>query len=117
MPEKASNNPAQDLSPGVPTFGTIKIGQFRGSGAGFGAIRPDRRKYRTFRGLFGDDWDENVSKTVVIPTGLGIGKLIVDGGNGNRTIQVDGEIQGDGGGAAEDGDHALLLIGLPAAES
>lgn len=115
IPTKASNNTGANGAPNVPTSGTIKMDNFRGSKKAFVYTFSATATNQTASTLFGDDYADTYPKEIVINSGVEIGAtatndhaLDIDTGNGGTiTVTNNGTISGAGGAAGADGGDAL----------
>lgn len=111
----AANNNATNLASSVPTSGTIRLDNFRGTAKGFrytfGAGATDQNAST----LFGSDYSVNYPKEIVIDSGVELGATstseealeIDSGGVGTITITNNGTLSGAGGTAGADGGDAF----------
>ena len=106
---KAGDNPAVNLAASVPTSGVIDIQDFHGTAKGFQNTISSTTTNVVANTLFGDDYDVNYPKFIVINSGVTIGGVrsealtIPSGCVGGLTINNAGNIYGAGG-VANGGD-------------
>ena len=118
IPAKASDNQATHLAASVPASGTITFDNFRGTEKGFKYTYSSGATDQNISALFGDDYDLDYPKQVVIDSGVELGAtstteeaLEADTGNGGLagtlTITNNGTITGRGGAAGQAGGDAF----------
>jgi len=104
---KASDNAAVNLAAQVPTSGEISIANFQGQAKGFRYTFTSGATNQNASTLFGDDYDLNYPKEIVINAGVELGATstseealeIPSGGVGTITITNNGTLSGAGGAA------------------
>jgi len=112
---KASDNTADNLASTVPTSGTIQIDDFRGAGKGFRYTYTAGATNQNAATLFGDDYDLNYPKEIVINSGVELGATttseealeVPSGAAGSITITNNGTLTGAGGAAGQAGGDAF----------
>ncbi len=118
IPAKASDNQSTHLAASVPASGTITFDNFRGTEKGFKYTFSADATDQNISALFGDDYDLDFPKQVVIDSGVELGAtsiseeaLEADTGNGGLTgtltITNNGTITGRGGAAGQAGGDAF----------
>jgi len=114
----AADNLSTNLAASVPTTGTITADNFRGTAKGFRYTYTADATDQNISALFGDDYDLDYPKEVVIDSGVELGAtstteeaLEADTANGGLvgtlTITNNGTITGRGGAAGADGGDAF----------
>lgn len=112
---KASDNTATNDAASVPTTGAISVDDFRGTAKGFTKTYTATATNQNASTIFGDDYDLNYPKNIVINSGVEIGATsstdealeIPSGAVGTITITNNGTITGAGGAAGADGGDAF----------
>ena len=112
---KAGNNTGTNLAASVPTSGTIKIDNFRGTAKGFRFTFSSTATNQNASTLFGDDYAVDYPKEILINSGVELGAtstseeaLQVDsGGSGTITVTNNGTLTGAGGAAGAAGGDAF----------
>ena len=112
---KAADNTAANLAASVPTSGTINIANFRGTAKGFRKTYTSGATNQNASTIFGDDFDVNYPKEIVINSGVELGATstseealeIPSGGAGTITITNNGTLSGYGGAAGSNGGDAF----------
>lgn len=113
--QKASDNTGTNDAASVPTSGVISIDDFRGSAKGFTFTFTATATDQDASTLFGDDFDLNYPKNIVINSGVELGATstseealeVPSGGAGTITITNNGTLSGAGGAAGSDGGDAF----------
>ena len=112
---KASDNTATNDAAGVPTSGAISIDDFRGTSASFTFTFSSGATNQSASSIFGDDYDLNYAKNIVINSGVELGATstseealeIETGAAGTITITNNGTLSGAGGAAGAAGGDAF----------
>lgn len=112
---KASDNTATNDAAGVPTSGTISIDDFRGTAASFTFTFSSGATNQSASAIFGDDYDLNYAKNIVINSGVELGATstseealeVESGAAGTITITNNGTLSGAGGAAGAAGGDAF----------
>tara|TARA_A100001388_G_scaffold172951_1_gene129275 strand:- start:1745 stop:3163 length:1419 start_codon:yes stop_codon:yes gene_type:complete len=115
----ASNNSSTNMSAGVPASGTISLNDFYGKERAFKKTFSDGNTNQSADTIFGDDFEVDYPKQLVISSGHTIGATstsnaaltIESNGVGSITITNDGNIHGAGGAAGAAGGNALEVAG------
>lgn len=114
----AADNLSTNLAASVPTSGVITADNFRGTAKGFRYTYTADATNQNISALFGDDYDLDYPKEVIIDSGVELGAtsiteeaLEADTGNGGLTgtltITNNGTITGRGGAAGQAGGDAF----------
>ena len=104
---KAGDNTGVNLAASVPTSGEISIANFQGQAKGFRYTFTSGATNQNASTLFGDDYDLNYPKEIVINAGVELGATstseealeIPSGSAGTITITNNGTLSGAGGAA------------------
>lgn len=112
---KASDNTGTNDAAGVPTSGVISIDDFRGTAKGFTFTYTSGATDQNASTIFGDDFDVNYPKNIVINSGVELGATstseealeVPSGGAGTITITNNGTLSGAGGAVGADGGDAF----------
>jgi len=104
---KASDNNATHLGSGIPTSGAIAPSDFYSKGIGYQFTISSNATNQSLSTIFGDDYDVDYPKIVVINSGVQVGATstsnkalnIPSGAAGDITVQNAGSILGYGGAA------------------
>ena len=115
----ASNNSSTNMSAGVPASGTISLNDFYGKERAFKKTFSDGNTNQSADTIFGDDFEVDYPKQLVISSGHTIGATstsnaaltIESNGVGSITITNEGSIEGAGGAAGAAGGNALEVAG------
>ena len=115
----AGNNSSTNMSAGVPTSGTISFNDFYSKERAFKKTFSDGDTNQSADTIFGDDFEVDYPKQLVISSGHTIGATstsnaaltIESNGVGSITITNDGNIHGAGGAAGAAGGNALEVAG------
>ena len=116
----ASNNSSTNMSAGVPTSGNpISLNDFYGKERAFKKTFSDGNTNQSADTIFGDDFEVDYPKQLVISSGHTIGATstsnaaltIESNGVGSITITNEGSIEGAGGAAGAAGGNALEVAG------
>ena len=112
---KAGDNTGVNLAASVPTSGEISIANFQGQAKGFRYTFTSGATNQNASTLFGDDYDLNYPKEIVINAGVELGATstseealeIPSGSAGTITITNNGTLSGAGGAAGAAGGDAF----------
>ena len=112
---KAGDNTGVNLAASVPTSGEISIANFQGQAKGFRYTFTSGATNQNASTLFGDDYDLNYPKEIVINAGVELGATstseealeIPSGSAGTITITNNGTFSGAGGAAGAAGGDAF----------
>ena len=112
---KASDNLGNNLAANVPTSGEVSFDDFKGTERGFNYTFTATATDQSVATLFGDDYDLDYPKNVVINSGVELGATstteealeVPSGGAGTITITNNGTLSGAGGAAGADGGDAF----------
>ena len=112
---KAGDNTGVNLAASVPTSGTINISDFRSTARGFRFTFTSGATNQNASTLFGDDYDLNYPKEIVINAGVELGATssseealeVPAGAAGSITITNNGTLSGAGGAAGQAGGDAF----------
>lgn len=115
----ASNNSSTNMSAGVPASGTISLNDFYGKERAFKKTFSDGNTNQSADTIFGDDFEVDYPKQLVISSGHTIGATstsnaaltIESNGVGSITVTNEGSIEGAGGAAGAAGGNALEVAG------
>jgi len=116
----ASNNSSTNMSAGVPSSGNpISLNDFYGKERAFKKTFSDGNTNQSADTIFGDDFEVDYPKQLVISSGHTIGATstsnaaltIESNGVGSITITNEGSIEGAGGAAGAAGGNALEVAG------
>tara|TARA_B000000532_G_scaffold244251_1_gene243491 strand:+ start:4071 stop:5474 length:1404 start_codon:yes stop_codon:yes gene_type:complete len=115
----ASNNSSTNMSAGVPTSGTISFNDFYSKERAFKKTFSDGDTNQSADTIFGDDFEVNYPKQLVVGSGDTIGSTstsnaaltIESNGVGSITVTNEGSIEGAGGAAGSAGGDALEVAG------
>ena len=115
----AGNNSSTNMSAGVPTSGTISFNDFYGKERAFKKTFSDGDTNQSADTIFGDDFEVNYPKQLVVGSGDTIGSTstsnaaltIESNGVGSITVTNEGSIEGAGGAAGTAGGNALEVAG------
>ena len=115
----ASNNSSTNMSAGVPTSGTISFNDFYSKERAFKKTFSDGDTNQSADTIFGDDFEVNYPKQLVVGSGDTIGSTstsnaaltIESNGVGSITVTNEGSIEGAGGAAGAAGGNALEIAG------
>ena len=115
----AGNNSATNMSAGVPTSGTISFNDFYSKERAFKKTFSDGDTNQSADTIFGDDFEVNYPKQLVVGSGDTIGSTstsnaaltIESNGVGSITVTNEGSIEGAGGAAGAAGGNALEIAG------
>jgi len=113
---KAGDNNATHLASGVPTSGALALSDYYGTGIGFQFTISSDATNQNLSTIFGDDYDLDYPKLVVINSGVTVGGTststpainVPSGGAGTITITNGGNIYGKGGAAGAVGGDAIV---------
>ena len=113
---KAGDNNATHLASGVPTSGALALSDYYGTGIGFQFTISSDATNQNLSTIFGDDYDLDYPKLVVINSGVTVGGTststpainVPSGGAGTITITNGGNIYGKGGAAGAGGGDAIV---------
>jgi len=113
---KAGDNNATHLAAGVPTSGAVSISDYYSKAVGYKFTISSDATNQNLSTIFGDDFDLDYKKEVVINSGVTVGGTstgtpainIPSGGAGTITITNAGDIVGKGGAAGAVGGDAVL---------
>ena len=113
---KAGDNNATHLASGVPTSGALALSDYYGTGIGFQFTISSDATNQNLSTIFGDDYDLDYPKFVVINSGVTVGGTststpainVPSGGAGTITITNGGNIYGKGGAAGAVGGDAIV---------
>jgi len=118
--DNASNNSSTNMSAGVPSSGNpISLNDFYGKERAFKKTFSDGNTNQSADTIFGDDFEVDYPKQLVISSGHTIGSTstsnaaltIESNGVGSITITNEGSIEGAGGAAGAAGGNALEVAG------
>ena len=115
----ASNNSSTNMSAGVPTSGTISFNDFYSKERAFKKTFSDGDTNQSADTIFGDDFEVNYPKQLVVGSGDTIGSTstsnaaltIESNGVGSITVTNEGSIEGAGGAAGAAGGNAFEVAG------
>ena len=115
----AGNNSSTNMSAGVPTSGTISFNDFYSKERAFKKTFSDGDTNQSADTIFGDDFEVNYPKQLVVGSGDTIGATstsnaaltIESNGVGSITVTNEGSIEGAGGAAGAAGGNALEVAG------
>ena len=115
----AGNNSSTNMSAGVPTSGTISFNDFYSKERAFKKTFSDGDTNQSADTIFGDDFEVNYPKQLVVGSGDTIGSTstsnaaltIESNGVGSITVTNEGSIEGAGGAAGTAGGNALEVAG------
>ena len=115
----AGNNSSTNMSAGVPTSGTISFNDFYSKERAFKKTFSDGDTNQSADSVFGDDFEVNYPKQLVVGSGDTIGSTstsnaaltIESNGVGSITVTNEGSIEGAGGAAGAAGGNALEVAG------
>jgi len=115
----AGNNSATNMSAGVPSSGTISFNDFYSKERAFKKTFSDGDTNQSADTIFGDDFEVNYPKQLVVGSGDTIGSTstsnaaltIESNGVGSITVTNEGSIEGAGGAAGTAGGNALEVAG------
>ena len=115
----AGNNSSTNMSAGVPTSGTISFNDFYSKERAFKKTFSDGDTNQSADTIFGDDFEVNYPKQLVVGSGDTIGSTstsnaaltIESNGVGSITVTNEGSIEGAGGAAGAAGGNALEVAG------
>ena len=113
---KAGDNNATHLASDVPTSGALALSDYYGTGIGFQFTISSDATNQNLSTIFGDDYDLDYPKFVVINSGVTVGGTststpainVPSGGAGTITITNGGNIYGKGGAAGAVGGDAIV---------
>ena len=113
---KAGDNNATHLASDVPTSGALALSDYYGTGIGFQFTISSDATNQNLSTIFGDDYDLDYPKLVVINSGVTVGGTststpainVPSGGAGTITITNGGNIYGKGGAAGAVGGDAIV---------
>jgi hypothetical protein len=113
---KAGDNNGTHLASGVPTSGALSLSDYHGTGIGFQFTISSDATNQNLSTIFGDDYDLDYPKFVVINSGVTVGGTststpainVPSGGAGTITITNGGNIYGKGGAAGAVGGDAIV---------
>ncbi len=113
---KAGDNNGTHLASGVPTSGALALSDYYGTGIGFQFTISSDATNQNLSTIFGDDYDLDYPKLVVINSGVTVGGTststpainVPSGGAGTITITNGGNIYGKGGAAGAVGGDAIV---------
>jgi len=113
---KAGDNNATHLASAVPTSGALALSDYYGTGLGFQFTISSDATDQNLSTIFGDDYDLDYLKLVVINSGVTVGGTststpainVPSGGAGTITITNNGNIYGKGGAAGSVGGDAIV---------
>lgn len=112
---KAGDNTGVNLAASVPTSGEISIANFQGQAKGFRFTFTSGATNQSAATIFGDDYDLNYPKEIVINAGVELGATstseealeIPAGGAGTIKVTNNGTLTGAGGPAGQAGGDAF----------
>ena len=115
----AGNNSSTNKSAGVPTSGTISFNDFYSKERAFKKTFSDGDTNQSADTIFGDDFEVNYPKQLVVGSGDTIGSTstsnaaltIESNGVGSISVTNNGSIEGAGGAAGAAGGNALEVAG------
>ena len=115
----AGNNSSTNMSAGVPSSGTISFNDFYSKERAFKKTFSDGDTNQSADTIFGDDFEVNYPKQLVVGSGDTIGSTstsnaaltIESNGVGSITVTNEGSIEGAGGAAGTAGGNALEVAG------
>jgi len=115
----AGNNSSTNMSAGIPTSGTISFNDFYSKERAFKKTFSDGDTNQSADTIFGDDFEVNYPKQLVVGSGDTIGSTstsnaaltIESNGVGSITVTNEGSIEGAGGAAGAAGGNALEVAG------
>ena len=113
---KAGDNNGTHLASDVPTSGALSLSDYHGTGIGFQFTISSDATNQNLSTIFGDDYDLDYPKFVVINSGVTVGGTststpainVPSGGAGTITITNGGNIYGKGGAAGAVGGDAIV---------
>jgi hypothetical protein len=113
---KAGDNNGTHLASDVPTSGALALSDYYGTGIGFQFTISSDATNQNLSTIFGDDYDLDYPKFVVINSGVTVGGTststpainVPSGGAGTITITNGGNIYGKGGAAGAVGGDAIV---------
>ena len=113
---KAGDNNATHLAANVPTSGALALSDYYNAGLGFQFTITSDVQDQNLSTIFGDDYDLDYPKLVVVNAGVTVGGTststpainIPSGAAGTITITNNGNIYGKGGSAGNDGGDAIV---------
>jgi len=113
---KAGDNNATHLASDVPTSGALALSDYYGTGIGFQFTISSDATNQNLSTIFGDDYDLDYPKLVVVNSGVTVGGTststpainVPSGGAGTITITNGGNIYGKGGAAGAVGGDAIV---------
>jgi hypothetical protein len=113
---KAGDNNATHLASDVPTSGALALSDYYGTGIGFQFTISSDATNQNLSTIFGDDYDLDYPKLVIINSGVTVGGTststpainVPSGGAGTITITNGGNIYGKGGAAGAVGGDAIV---------
>ena len=114
---KASDNNATHLATGLPTSGALDLSDFRSKAIGYRFTISSAATDQSLATIFGDDFDVNYPKEVVINAGVTVGATATNtyainvpaNANGAITITNNGNIYGKGGSAGNAGGDSIFV--------
>ena len=114
---KASDNNATHLATGLPTSGALDLSDFRSKATGYKFTISSAATDQSLATIFGDDFDVNYPKEVVIDSGVTIGATATNtyainipaNASGAITITNNGNIYGKGGSAGNVGGDSIFV--------
>lgn len=114
---KASDNNATHLATGLPTSGALDLSDFRSKAIGYRFTISSDATNQSLATIFGDDFDVNYPKEVVINAGVTVGATATNtyainvpaNANGAITITNNGNIYGKGGSAGNAGGDSIFV--------
>ena len=114
---KASDNNATHLATGLPTSGALDLSDFRSKATGYRFTISSAATDQSLATIFGDDFDVNYPKEVVIDSGVTVGATATNtyainvpaNASGAITITNNGNIYGKGGSAGNAGGDSIFV--------
>ena len=114
---KASDNNATHLATGLPTSGALDLSDFRSKATGYRFTISSAATDQSLATIFGDDFDVNYPKEVVIDSGVTVGATATNtyainvpaNASGAITITNNGNIYGKGGSAGNVGGDSIFV--------
>ena len=114
---KASDNNATHLATGLPTSGALDLSDFRSKATGYKFTISSAATDQSLATIFGDDFDVNYPKEVVINSGVTVGATATNtyainipaNASGAITITNNGNIYGKGGSAGNVGGDSIFV--------